>query len=186
MARSLSRKDLRSQPTPSSSGRSTIGSVLLGAVVIVVASALLGIVANRLSPRGIPLLPPSAEASGETPPLALPAGVLGIGLEDALAAFHARSALFIDARPENEYAEAHIPGAVNIPPYSFEDRYLELMEQVEEASTIVVYCSGVECSDSIEVAERLLEIGRADVRIFEQGWRAWVGAGGPALEGPQP
>lgn len=186
MAKSWSRKDLRNQQTPSSAGPSSIGGALLGAVVIVLASALLGIIVNQLSPRGIPLLPRSGSASEQTPALALPPGVTGVDAEGALAAFHAQSALFLDARPEEEYAEAHIPGAISVPPHSFEERFLDLMDEMDEGSALIVYCSGVECSDSIELAERFLEVGYSDIAVFEDGWRAWVAAGGAVAEGPEP
>ncbi len=166
-----------------SGGRADLGGVLAGALAIVVGSAALGVVVNHFSPRGIPLL---AEHSAEAPVFDLPAGMVSLSPAEAEAAFRAGSALFLDARPPEEYAEGHIPGALSLPAGDFEDHFLDLADLVEEAEAIVVYCGGVECSEAMEVAERLLETGRTEVGVFERGWRAWGEAGGPVREGPDP
>jgi len=49
-----------------------------------------------------------------------------------------------------------------------------------------VYCDGVECSDSIQVAERLREYGFSDVRVLAVGWRAWAESAAPVSEGMEP
>jgi 3-mercaptopyruvate sulfurtransferase SseA len=60
------------------------------------------------------------------------------------------------------------------------------MDVIDEAPSLVLYCGGYECSDAIDLAERLLEIGHPDIRLFEQGLRAWVDAGGDTREGSDP
>jgi rhodanese-related sulfurtransferase len=185
MARSLKRSPLSPRRQRSSRGRADLGGVILGALAILVGSAALGVVVNHVSPQGVSLLAAHSD-DAEAPPLELPAGLSSLPLDQAQAMFESESALFIDARPPEEYGEGHIPGARNLPAYEFEEYFLDLMDLVEEAATVVVYCGGVECSDSIQVAERLLEIGHSDIRVFENGWRAWSEAGGPVNEGPEP
>jgi rhodanese-related sulfurtransferase len=157
--------------------------VLVGALAIVVGSAALGVVVNHFSPHGIPLLVQRSEAA---PALDLPTGIVSVSLAEFQAAFRTQSALLVDARPPEEYEEGHVPGAVSLPAGAFEERYLDLMDVVEEAEATIVYCGGFECSESIQVAERLLEVGRTQVGVFEQGWRAWSESGGPSREGPEP
>lgn len=43
-------------------------------------------------------------------------------------------------------------------------------------------CSGIECADSIQVAERLLEAVEGQIYVVEDGWRAWEEAGYPVEE----
>ncbi len=172
------------QRKPNNAGQRHLTGVLVGALALVVGSAAVGVAVNHFSPRGIPLLPESR--GGEEAPavvLALPAGVGGVGLAEARDAFESGSALFLDARPPGEYAESHLPGALNLPPREFDDYFAQVVERVEEAERLIIYCEGVECSDAIEVAERLIEFGFSEVYVFEPGWRAWVDAGGPSAEG---
>jgi rhodanese-related sulfurtransferase len=163
--------------------RSELAVLLLGALAIVIGSAALGMVVNHLSPRGVPLL---AEYSETELTLSLPPGISGLTLEEVRVEHEFGSTLFLDARAPEEYEEGHIPGALSLPAYEFEEYFLDLMDVVEEADSIVVYCAGGECADGIELAERLLEAGRTDIQLFEKGWRAWREAGDPVREGPDP
>lgn len=176
----------RRRRSPRSAGQSHLTGVLVGALALLAGSAALGLVANHFSPRGIPLLPATTADGGEAPALALPAGLSGIGLEEAKQAFDDQSALFLDARAPEEYEEAHLPGALNLPAYEFDDYFFDLMDPIEEASRIVVYCHGGECSDSIAVAERLVEFGFSEVYVFEGGWRSWLESEGATAEGTGP
>jgi rhodanese-related sulfurtransferase len=183
MAESARRRTQVNRRPVSSFSLSDLGGILLGALGIVAASAALGIAVNQCSPRGIPLLP---SATDEATAPSLPAGIVGMNLEEAQAAFEAQSVLFLDARTPEEYAEGHVPGALNLPTYEFEEHFPDLADLVEDAPSVVVYCEGMECSDSIEVAERLLEVGCEGVHVFEPGWRAWKDSGGPVNEGLDP
>lgn len=173
------------QRSRDSAGQSHLTGVLAGALALVVGSAAVGVAVNHFSPRGISLLP--AGRGGEEVPaavLALPAGVAGVGLSEARDVFESGSALFLDARPPEEYAESHLPGALNLPAGEFDEYFARVVERVEEAERVIIYCDGVECSDAVEVAERLVEFGFSDICVFEPGWRAWLDAGGPTAEGP--
>jgi len=183
MAKWSSRRIQPRRQPPSSSGRTDLGTVLLGALAIIVGSTVLGIAVNHFAPRGIPLLGGDIEGA---PALSLPPGILRMSLAETKAAVEAQSALFLDARTDYEYAEGHIPGALNLPAYEFEERFPDLADLIEEAPSLVVYCGGIECSDATEIAERLLEVGHTDVYVFESGWQAWIDSGGAAKEGRDP
>jgi len=175
----------KTRPPRAAKRNETTAATILGALAIVVGSALLGLLVNHYSPRGIPLLVAASESQTE-PALALPQGVQRIGLEGIRAAFESGDALLIDARPAEDYAEAHIPGAVSLPAFDFDSRFPELIDSLEAAPRIIVYCSGVACSDSIEVAERLTGFGFEEVSVFEQGFSGWDGAGLPTTVGAEP
>ena len=165
-------------PHSNRAGRSEVVPALVGAIALVIGSAVLGVAVNQVSPRGIPLLAITADAGGPAT-LALPEGLEGVDLPAARSAFDEQAALFLDARSPEDYAEGHVPGALSLPAYEFDARFPEIAERVEEAQSIVVYCDGVECSDSIHVAERLVEYGFSDVSVFESGWRAWAESKAP-------
>jgi rhodanese-related sulfurtransferase len=152
--------------------------VLIGAIALVVGSAAIGLGVNAISPSGIPLLLTTGEA-GAPPSLPLPEGLAAITLPEARVALAEGTALFLDAREPDQYAVGHIPGAVNLPAYEFDDYFPQAVERIEEASCLIVYCDGAECSDSIQVAERLREFGFSSIFVFEAGHRAWTEAGGP-------
>ena len=93
-------------------------------------------------------------------------------------------ALWIDARPDDEFARDHVPGAISLN----EDRWNELLPQFlpnwSPDKKVVVYCSSESCNASREVAKRLREDaqlkdneGKNCVFVLEGGWEAWLKAG---------
>jgi rhodanese-related sulfurtransferase len=87
--------------------------------------------------------------------------------------------LWIDARPDADFAKAHIPGALALN----EDRWDDLLPAVldhwedhwDANRKIVVYCSSLSCQTSRDVARRLREEGNLpNVFILEGGWESWL------------
>lgn len=92
----------------------------------------------------------------------------------------AKAALIVDARDPAEYAQGHIPGAVNVPAdeaISDPDR----LEAVDSGGRpIICYCGGGSCEVSIHLAEALVyQAGKKRVLVFMGGWPDWEGAGYP-------
>jgi len=88
------------------------------------------------------------------------------------------NALWIDARPSNDFERDHIPGAISLN----EDRWSEglaefLATQWSPDKKIVVYCSAADCNLAIDVARRLREEAKLpnEIRILKGGWEAWQG-----------
>jgi rhodanese-related sulfurtransferase len=86
-----------------------------------------------------------------------------------------QNAIWVDARPDEEFAQDHVPGALSIN----EDRWNELLPQFLAAwspgKKVVVYCSSLSCNASREVARRLRkEAQLPDVFVLEGGWEAWL------------
>jgi rhodanese-related sulfurtransferase len=88
--------------------------------------------------------------------------------------------VLIDALGPMSYAMSHLPGAINITPDWIDDR---ARRRIRDADTeVVVYCADITCNSSVDVANRLLELGYRNVRHYAAGKRDWVDAGLP-LEG---
>ncbi len=64
-------------------------------------------------------------------------GVARVSLADAKSAFDSHTAVFLDVRAAESYAEAHIPGALNIPLDQLEARIGEL----DPNAWIITYCT---------------------------------------------
>jgi len=85
------------------------------------------------------------------------------------------TAIWVDARPDDEFARDHVQGAFSLN----EDRWNELLPQFLTAwspgKKIVVYCSSLSCNASREVARRLRkEAQLSEVFVLEGGWEAWL------------
>ena len=83
--------------------------------------------------------------------------------------------IWVDARPNEEFARDHVPGALSLN----EDRWNELLPQFLAAwspgKRVVVYCSAESCDLAREAAERLRKEAQIpDVFVLEGGWEAWV------------
>ena len=88
----------------------------------------------------------------------------------------ADNAIWVDARPESEFEQQHVPGAILLN----EDRWNELLPQMlatwSPEKRVVVYCSSESCGASREVARRLREEARLqNVFVLDGGWEAWLG-----------
>jgi rhodanese-related sulfurtransferase len=86
-------------------------------------------------------------------------------------------AIWIDARPTDEFERDHIPGAVSLN----EDRWGEalsefLAKQWSPEKKIVVYCSAASCNLAEDVARRLRDEAKLpnEIRILKGGYEAWL------------
>jgi rhodanese-related sulfurtransferase len=107
-----------------------------------------------------------------------------------------KSATVFDARPFNEYAVSHIPGAVNVAAkpgvpislYVSDVAEIGRVVQDNKVAPIVLYCNGPLCGKSKRLAEELLAAGYTNVRRYQLGipvWRALGGITEIAVEGVQ-
>jgi rhodanese-related sulfurtransferase/DNA-binding transcriptional ArsR family regulator len=84
------------------------------------------------------------------------------------------SAIVIDVRPSDEFAAAHLPGAISVPLATLEQRLATLPKRKE----VIAYCRGPYCVLAIE-AVRLLRASGRRARRLEDGVREWRGRGFP-------
>jgi rhodanese-related sulfurtransferase len=85
------------------------------------------------------------------------------------------NAIWIDARPEEDFSREHIPGALPLN----EDRWNELLPQFlatwSPEKKVIVYCSTKSCNLALEVARRLRnEAQLKDVFVLQGGWEEWL------------
>ena len=76
------------------------------------------------------------------------------------------------------YADAHLPGAINVPAGRVDELAPGLLP--DPGAEIVVYCSGT-CTSAAVVADRLVELGYRDVVVYEGGKEDWVEHGLPVV-----
>jgi rhodanese-related sulfurtransferase len=87
------------------------------------------------------------------------------------------NAIWVDARPADEFERDHIPGAVSLN----EDVWGEALSQFlakdwSPEKKIIVYCSAESCNLADDVARRLREEAKLpnEIRILKGGWEAWL------------
>ena len=110
----------------------------------------------------------------------LSAGLPVISLTQAVEAFAAGDALFVDARPPDFYTSGHIPDAVNLPVQDFDLFFPSLKEQLFGARQVITYCDGASCEMSAELTEKLLMNGLERVAVFTGGIEQWEASGQPS------
>ncbi|MFF8382095.1 rhodanese-like domain-containing protein [Streptomyces kanasensis] len=90
----------------------------------------------------------------------------------------------VDTMPPAYYAREHLPDAVNIPGFPYEEAARstdELAPTVlpDRTAPIVVYCANTPCRNSELVGARLVSLGYTDVRKYREGIEDWVAHGLP-------
>ncbi|MCA9303459.1 MAG: rhodanese-like domain-containing protein [Phycisphaerales bacterium] len=140
---------------------------------------------NPVDPGETDVAPKPAEpvdtGGAETDPLDIHGPEGTITLREALALYN-DGAYFVDARIQEEYDEAHIPGAYFLPAQK-----IRTQEGLDELATIppdlpvVIYCVGGECDASTNTRNAILRLGMGftDVRILGLGFVDWEDAGLP-------
>lgn len=94
---------------------------------------------------------------------------------------HGDEFVLVDALSPISHAASHLPGAVNIPPGTEDERARRRIPDLD--THVVVYCMNPACYSSVAVAGRLVELGYTNVRHFSGGKEAWLAAGLPVEGG---
>jgi rhodanese-related sulfurtransferase len=140
------------------------------ALLTIVLGAGLGLLANALSPKGIPLI---------TPPKKAPKLDQYIPLQKAHELWEGGGTLFLDARNPEDFEAGHIAKALNFPAERFEEYYPKLGPMLSSEAPVVVYCDGTECELSHRLAKQLHDVGSTNVHMLYNGYSSWKGAGFP-------
>jgi len=82
-----------------------------------------------------------------------------------------RDFLLIDSRNPEEYREAHIPGAINIP----QKKMAEMLGVLpgDKNTQIIFYCNGVKCGKSRKAADSAVDLGYTNVWVYAEGMPVW-------------
>ncbi len=102
-----------------------------------------------------------------------------ISLEQAAERFEKEAALFLDARPQDQYLKGHILGALNLPWQEVDQHFMEMADRIDGSEMIITYCDGESCDLSHGLALFLKEMGYENVRVLVNGWTVWQEAGLP-------
>ena len=159
-------------------------NIITGLIIIVVISLTSAFGINYLSPKGIALFGEwdtskgsvSAKSKQELP------FIHELEIKDVLTAkqiFDKGDTVFVDARVEEDYAEGRIKGAVLMPLHQFDERIEEFLNKYPLSKHIITYCSGRECEDSHLLAEKLIQMGYTETKIFIDGYPGWEEKGYP-------
>jgi rhodanese-related sulfurtransferase len=104
-------------------------------------------------------------------------GVPTVTLEKAHELWKGGQTLFLDARDADDYAELHIPKAVNLPLDKIADIKNTGILGLPRDRQIVVYCARKQCNLSLKEAKHLQTLGFTRVMVFLDGFQTWDEAG---------
>lgn len=96
-----------------------------------------------------------------------------IKFEDVKIIFEENSKIFIDARNADEFEKGHMEEAINLPQYSLDKFLPEFLQKYNVQTPFVIYCGGLDCSASIQLANQLFEKGYRDIAVYGGGWKEW-------------
>ena len=99
--------------------------------------------------------------------------VYATDLDTAISLQRSRLAVFIDTRPTGDYAEGHIPGAVNIPATDFTNALARNRENIPADAQLVIYGETTGSGETGTGCERLHAAGYQRLLYFADGWRKW-------------
>ena len=160
--------------------RDTLG----GAILLVALAAAAAVATNLLRPSG-----PIAWVEDWSHYIEARAMREGIALVDLPAMeklLRGGQHVVFDARPEADYLQGHLPGALSLPFMEVEDRFGDVQWRLTPSQPILAYCSGVECDESFLLTRFLRQQGFTNVLLFAGGFNLWQQAGKPVEKGAAP
>jgi rhodanese-related sulfurtransferase len=104
-----------------------------------------------------------------------------VEMSELLRRARAGEVIVVDARPANEYAAGHIPGALSIPLDDLKQR----LQQLPKSKPYVAYCRGPYCVYADQAVDQLRDSGRRATRLAV-GLPEWKSAGLPVEVGVEP
>jgi len=79
--------------------------------------------------------------------------------------------LWVDARSEAQFQNAHMPGAVLLTEQRWEQQLADFLDRWRPGQQVVVYCGSTSCEASHGVARRLRqELGLEEIHVLKGGW----------------
>jgi rhodanese-related sulfurtransferase len=151
--------------------------------ILVSASIITAFVVNYFSPAGIALVGQWDTSRGVITANEKSDTVLNdLEIGDVTLAkklYDSQKFVFVDARSQDDYDEAHIKGAVSLPVGQFDEKIEEFLERFPPEKAIITYCSGRTCEDSHRLAQLLLAFGYTEINVFIDGYPGWELEGYP-------
>jgi rhodanese-related sulfurtransferase len=143
-------------------------------LAVCLGSSALGLAVNHLRPGGLRLVAafPYEQDCPDKVQLAGPT----VTVDQARGLIADTRVLFLDARPQEEFDRAHIPGARALP-YSFTAPTAAEIAPLRPYLHLIVYCDSPEDRLAAMLAEKLRQLGLTQVRVLRGGWDGWRAAG---------
>ena len=148
--------------------------------LIVLAAVAIALISNHFRPASLPLI---GDWSPEARLMSPSGRQMAITLDDANNLHQSMGAVFMDARPQEEFTKGHIQGAISLPWHESEQRVMDVTANLTNDAVIVTYCDGDTCDLSKDLALFLENLGFTNVRVLVNGWTVWRNAGLPVVTG---
>ena len=153
-------------------------------IIILFTSVIFGFIYNTFSVNGIelirkPITVKSAVLGENENELN---NILGLDLAQTINLYNQNVAIFIDARDQWDFSEAHIEGAINIPEFSF-TKDESLLKSISQDRLLIIYCDGDDCDTSKRLANEIFRLGYKNVFVFLGGMKVWRDAQLPITTG---
>ena len=132
-------------------------------MLIVIISALCGLIYNSISDNGVSLI---------YKPLNLESGSY-LTIEQTRTLLNEGRSLFIDTRYKNEFEQGHLKNAKNLPASTPREELMNYLKSVPKDQQIVIYCSSPSCNSSKRLAGFLTYLGYQKVLIYLEGFKEW-------------
>ena len=85
------------------------------------------------------------------------------------------SAIWVDARSDEEFSRNHVPGAFSLNEDHWNELLAQFLPNLSPDKKVVVYCSAESCNAAREVAKRLRDEAQlTEVFVLQGGWEGWV------------
>jgi len=104
-----------------------------------------------------------------------------ISRNELLSRSRAGTVTVLDVRPAEEFANGHLPGAVNVPLPDLLNR----LDEIPEGQDIIAYCRGPYCVLAFDAVAMLRKKGLS-ARRLQDGYPEWKAAGLPVEVGIDP
>ena len=137
-------------------------------------SLLMAVAAQRIMPSRIPW---QERWSHKVSDAAARTGVRVAELAEVQDIVRRQSHLLLDARPLSDYQAGHLPGAFPLPQTDIATHLPAVQPLLTPGQPLLVYCSGLACDESLELARLLRAQGMTNVVLFAGGIQAWQQAG---------
>ncbi len=146
-------------------------TTLIRIFILSVASLVIGVGVNFLSPTPLPLI-----ANADQFKIQHAEGVEVVSSE-IIDLWNSGVAIFVDSRSAEAFKEGHIPGSISVPYKAIEEGEIpETVDLLPKDQDLVIYCDGADCHSSQVVYDKLEELGfdKEKMKIFSGGWVDWV------------
>ena len=94
--------------------------------------------------------------------------------------------VIFDARNRELYEAGHLPRALSLPVEETDQRLGSYAAQLTLQTDVLVYCGGADCSDALELAEKLRDLSFSRVTLYPGGYAEWTEYGGAVHAGGAP